>query len=45
MTFKPNLDRVKANQHAKYLGKTSLCTKVIVQTHTADRLIYLLVTG
>ena len=32
--FKVDLDNVKLNQHAKYLGQRLLILKVIVQTHT-----------
>jgi len=45
LTFECDLDRVKVNQHAKYLGHISLSSKVIVRTHrqtyTPDRLLYL----
>ena len=33
MTFESDLDRVKMNQHAKYLGQRSFRLKVIVLTH------------
>jgi len=32
-TFKPDLDRVQVNQHAKYLDKRSYSSKVIAGTH------------
>jgi len=35
LTFKRNLDGVKMNQHARYLGQRSFYSKVIVQTHRA----------
>jgi len=34
LTFERNLDRVKMNQHTKYLGHKSFSTKVIGLTHT-----------
>jgi len=40
-TFKRDLDNVKMNQKAKYLGQRSFSSKVTVQTHTPDRLLYL----
>jgi len=29
------------NQHAKYVGHRSLCSKCITQTYTTDQLLYL----
>jgi len=34
LTFKLDLDRVKVNQHAKYLGQRSFNPEVIDRTHT-----------
>jgi len=36
-----DLDDVPANQKAKYLSQRSIRSKVIVQTHTLNRLLYL----
>jgi len=38
LTCKLDLDKVKKNQHAKYLHYTSFSAKVIVQTHRHSRL-------
>jgi len=38
LTYKLDLDKVKKNQHAKYLHYTSFSAKVIVQTHRHTRL-------
>jgi len=44
LTSELDLDRVKVNHHAKYVGQRSFRSKVIVrtarQTHTTDRLLY-----
>jgi len=32
--FEPDLDKIKMNHHAKYLGQWSFDSEVIVQTHT-----------
>jgi len=45
MTFKPDLDSIKVNRPAKYLGQRSFSSKVTVprhrQTHAWDQLLYL----
>jgi len=40
LTYDLDLDSVKVNQHAKYLGQRSLSSNVIAQTHrhTTDQL-------
>jgi len=41
VTFKTDLQTVKMNQQAKYLGQRSFRSKAIAQTHTLDTLLYL----
>jgi len=45
LTFELDLDSVKMNQRAKFIGQKSFSSNVVVQTHgrthTTDRLFYL----
>jgi len=41
LTFGVALNSVRVNHRAKYLDQRSFSSKVVVQTHTLDRLLYL----
>jgi len=41
LTFELDLDSIKLNQHAKYLSHRSRSSKLVVRTHTPNRLLYL----